>query len=191
MAATLPGLLDALAHLFARPGFLPVEVLEAALGAPWLDAAAAEALAALPQPEGEDLAVAYASHFLVGRDRPVLHLEEGAHPFGRLSDPNLEAGLRALYSAWAFTPTGPAEHLATQLEALGQLLRHPELPTDSRIRSAGLRLLETHTLPFLNLLVEPRIGGTYGAALQLSHALAQLCADGIHSLDPAPEAVSG
>lgn len=174
MAAHLPDLLEALAHLLARPGTFPLEVLRACQQATWLPEGAATPLQALLEAQGTDLAVAYAGHFLVGAEHPTLHLEEGAQRLGRLADPGLESELSTAYATWAFCPTGPAEHLATQFEALAVLLRRlaqtPD-PREEAVLRAGLNLLDAHTLPFLAHLRATRIDGPYGAALDLGGCL--------------------
>lgn len=185
MTPHLPELLEALAHLFARPGAFPVDVLRACQLSPWLPEGAASYLQALLEAQRTDLSVTYAGHFLVGCEHPTLHLEEGATRLGRLADPELEADLKTLFAAWAFQPSGPAEHLATQLEALTALLRlMAQNPgqLDGSALQAGLNLLDTHTLPFLVTLCAPRIGGPYGAALDLTQVLLNEVREALHEL---------
>lgn len=181
----LPDLLEALAHVLARPGAFPHQVFCACQGAPWLPEAAAEPLRVLASTSPTELDIAYAGHFLVGRAHETLHLEEGAHRLGRLADPGLEADLRATYGVWGFTPIGPTEHLATQLEALVALLRalaEGAVAPEAGPLRAGLALLDGHTLPFLARLRIPELDGPYGAALLLGEILLREVQESLHGL---------
>ena len=120
MSVFLPQRLKAVAGVFARPGDFPAETLRSATWAPWVPVDLQAPLDRMVAFEWEDLAVAYADHFLVSQTHPLLHLEASVHRMGLLRDPELLGELELIYAALAFeVPAGRSpDHLATELEAL-------------------------------------------------------------------------
>ena len=120
MNVFLPELLNAAAAIFVRAGQLPAETLRSAAGATWVPAELKESLDRMLAANREDLAVAYADHFLVSQAHPLLYLEASVHRTGLLRDPELLEELELIYAVLGFTlPEGRSpDHLATELEAL-------------------------------------------------------------------------
>jgi len=188
MSLHLPDLLRALAEIFARPGAFPKATMEAATQAFWVSVSLKSDLEHLLASETPDLAVAYADHFLVSREHPVLHLEASVHRTGLLRDPALLHDLDHHYEALGFdAPEGRSpDHLATELEAMAMGLQRlgnateEELP---KIVSNLLGLVDLHLLPLLAEL--SALAGTrplhpvYAAALASSTSCVDLVRGGI------------
>lgn len=157
MSFHLPDLLDELAGMVGRPGIFRREPWQAAAQAPWIPKGLRTSLEKLGAMEQEDMSVAYADHFLVSQQHPVLYLEASAHRTGWLRDPGLLAELELIYSALGFqVPEGRSpDHLATELEALAMGFRHFASLGDADpgpILLALNTLLDQHLHPLLESL---------------------------------------
>lgn len=192
MSLHLPGLLRALAEIFAQPGAFPKATLETATDAFWISAPLKASLERLLASETPDLAVIYADHFLVSREHPVLHLEASVHRTGLLRDPALLHDLDHHYEAFGFNvPDGLSpDHLATELEALAmglQRLGGADEKELAKIVSNMLGLIDLHLLPLLTEL-DALAGSrplhlTYAATLASTSSCVELVRDGIFAFN--------
>lgn len=188
MSFHLPELLQALAAVYARPGAFPKAALEAATQAFWISASLKSDLECLLASETPDLAVAYADHFLVSREHPVLHLEASVHRTGLLRDPALLHDLDRHYEVFGFCPPeglGP-DHLATELEALAMGLQRLGNATEDevpKVVSTLLSLVDLHLLPLLTeldtLAGRRSLHPVYAAALKSTSSCVELVRGGI------------
>jgi len=192
MKVHLPDLLRALAAVFARTGALPRETFASARTAFWVSEPLQTALAGLLDAEEEALAVAYADHFIVSRDHPVLHLEASVHRTGLLRDPALLRDLDHHYEAFAFgVPEGLGpDHLATELGALALGLQRLEGTNEEELAHLVanlLGLIDLHLLPLLRelkSLAEARpMHPIYAAALASALATVELVRDGVFAFN--------
>ena len=197
MSLHLPDLLNSLAEIFARPGIPARDLGRADALAPWIPGglraalwglrASLENLAAMEQ---EDMSVAYADHFLVSQEHPLLYLEASVHRTGLLRDPGILAELELIYAALGFdVPEGRSpDHLATELEALAvglQRLGALGNGDSGPLLFALNTLLDQHLSPLLenlNAVAATRpMHPAYAEALATARVAAELARSGLHS----------
>lgn len=188
MSLHLPELLRALAEIFAHPGAFPKATLQTATDAFWISAPLKQDLECLLASETPDLAVAYADHFLVSREHPVLHLEASVHLTGLLRDPALLHDLDHHYEALGFDiPEGQSpDHLATELQALAMGLQRLGVANEdgmAKLVPNLLGLVDLHLLPLLKDLLalagSRPLHPAYAAALASTSACVELVRGGI------------
>jgi len=174
----LPELLEALAETLLQPGAFPRQKVEALRREAWIPSPLAAALDQLLAAPAEDLAVAYAGYFLVGRDRPTLHLEYSAHRYGRLQAPESMAALAPLYAeAGLMAPAGVApDHFGLLLAMLAHHLRFLGREESVSAEAAIRALLGEFLKPFVQTLREAMgdSRGFYPAALEAAEATLSL-----------------
>lgn len=147
MGAPLPELLEALSQMFGTPGAFPRRIFRVTAEAPWPGPKLAAALHRLVEAPHQDLAIAYADHFLYNSWEPVLHLEASVYRDGQLCDEDILQARESLqHSLDAPAPVGRCpDHLASGLEVLAISLRNLG-PSPASGKEAALRTLIAHHL---------------------------------------------
>ncbi len=152
--ASLPALLEAFGELFLLPGAFDASCFEAALKSNWAPGSLREPLQRMLAAPRQAMDVLYAEHFLLGFQRPTVHLQASAQLSGSLLDPAILANLAGIYAVAGVETLDAVhpDHLGSMTSLLGVLLHRMQVaegPAAEALEAASRELTERHLAPLL------------------------------------------